>query len=810
MHMIANTTADALSISDAAILKKAPSSIPICLDLVEEPTASSWTPDNTFLYISSSHKVHRYDPASNCLKDVYSHNAGRISQLVAKGNKTVIFSSEEAVYTLECDPEPTISQTYTSHKNSITSLSLSNDNTLLASTSNAAVHVHNLALGSLAAMRSLPNHNINTCIFHPHSRTRLLVGAGKQLLVYDTTRPSSPLKTVVLNDAGAADISAVACSLVDLEKEKALFRVLNLKATLTTIEFSPEGAAIYLGTDTGKIMVVDLRALDKPSKGITLSNHGSPIQTISVQKKARSSSDMAVKTPASHSTQVKKTPSENLPPPRRPASSTVPQGSKSASKMVSSPARARAGVATSPIARRSSSLKDGPGGTPIRRPREGKQVLSPVRDPLGNSASSRDLAGQLDELADRKRGKAKEVDTDAKPLSSTTRAKRSPSPRRNATISATRVSTRPLDAENPRRARTLPSSSSASVVPSRTRKSSNAGIITSVSDGEHLVNAHTATTPIGPRSSPVPRRSRTVSSASRASAVSSNTKTTKTASMTSRSSSSASRPGSSLTSATTQPSSSSAASSPTSAAVRGFDLKSFALLRGEMSRTPSPDMPTLHASGDAGMGVGDPLTPVPMSKQQQKKQSMSVLGMGTPEVNRWVQAGKEGKVDKGKGKTVGFEDDEDRLSGAGGDVEEEEQRLMKERERTLSLQISPQRPLRIASTQSTTSHAGSLPIGSLSPNMPIDLSPGHTGTAAAAAAGSAQDLLKTIVQDVMFDFQRETKAEMMGLHLDLLRMGRSWKAELRQLMEEYVGDLRDLREENQRLRVENERLRRGF
>jgi hypothetical protein len=45
----------------------------------------------------------------------------------------------------------------------------------------------------------------------------------------------------------------------------------------------------------------------------------------------------------------------------------------------------------------------------------------------------------------------------------------------------------------------------------------------------------------------------------------------------------------------------------------------------------------------------------------------------------------------------------------------------------------------------------------------------------------------------MYDFQRETKAEMMGLHLDLLRMGRGWKTEFRTLMDEYVGDLRNLK-----------------
>ena len=70
--------------------------------------------------------------------------------------------------------------------------------------------------------------------------------------------------------------------------------------------------------------------------------------------------------------------------------------------------------------------------------------------------------------------------------------------------------------------------------------------------------------------------------------------------------------------------------------------------------------------------------------------------------------------------------------------------------------------------------------------------------------------VRGIVRDVMFDYQMETRQEMMGLHLDLVKMGRSWKAELRSLMDEYVGDLSELREENKRLREENERLRRGY
>jgi protein NEDD1 len=188
----------------------------------------------------------------------------------------------------------------------------------------------------------------------------------------------------------------------------------------------------------------------------------------------------------------------------------------------------------------------------------------------------------------------------------------------------------------------------------------------------------------------------------------------------------------------------------------------------------------------------DPITPVPAQKKSKK--GMNVLGLGTPEVERWVQAGKVNERNKpkrrdikGKGKTVGFQDEL-----ADSDEENDNDDSEKERERDLSMQISPRRPAPgVSASGSTDSWAASPAVGP---------SPGGS---------SAHELLKTIVQDVMYDFQRESKAEMMGLHLDLLRMGRGWKAELRTLMDEYVGDLKDLREENQRLRLENERLRRG-
>lgn len=161
---------------------------------------------------------------------------------------------------------------------------------------------------------------------------------------------------------------------------------------------------------------------------------------------------------------------------------------------------------------------------------------------------------------------------------------------------------------------------------------------------------------------------------------------------------------------------------------------------------------------------------------------------------------------KGKGKAVGFQDD-------GGAVEEyrtgfnEDEDIIKKRERTLSMQISPRRPLAGGSVGGSGPSADSWAPAASNMN-PLT---GAAGTGPGGPGSSAaQELLKTIVQDVMYDFRQETKAEMMGLHLDLLRMGRGWKNELRTLMDEYVGDLRELREENQQLRLENERLRRGY
>ncbi len=237
--MLATTTTDTLTIADLIVIKKAPSSIPTCLSLLSAPVASSWSPDNIFLFIASASTIHKFDPSSNTLCDVYTAAKPKsIYSLISKDKNTVIFALDHDIHVLDCSNSLSeITHTFSSHKGPVTSLSLSNDSQHLASASAGFVHVHNLTLGSHIPLRGV-GADVSKVLFHLHSRTRLLVSVARQILVYDTTRPSSPLKTIPLSDSAPGDIISFASSpfsktliaivtsagivaMIDLEKEKA-------------------------------------------------------------------------------------------------------------------------------------------------------------------------------------------------------------------------------------------------------------------------------------------------------------------------------------------------------------------------------------------------------------------------------------------------------------------------------------------------------------------------------------------------------------------------------------------------------------
>ena len=168
-----------------------------------------------------------------------------------------------------------------------------------------------------------------------------------------------------------------------------------------------------------------------------------------------------------------------------------------------------------------------------------------------------------------------------------------------------------------------------------------------------------------------------------------------------------------------------------------------------------------------------------------------MLGLATPEVERWIAGKDEGKNkgrDKGPVEFPADSSDED-------DVEDLDKPEQSEREdskdpprlrRTLSVQMTPRKG-----------------AWAVSPFR-------HSIAEGSPGANGVSSLLHALISDAMLDFRQETRAEMVGLHLDLVRMGRAWRKEMRGAMQEYVGDLQELREENRKLRDENERLRRGY
>jgi protein NEDD1 len=174
-----------------------------------------------------------------------------------------------------------------------------------------------------------------------------------------------------------------------------------------------------------------------------------------------------------------------------------------------------------------------------------------------------------------------------------------------------------------------------------------------------------------------------------------------------------------------------------------------------------------------------------------------MLGLATPEVERWIEG-------KGEGKGKGPDKDGD-VEFPTGSVNEDHAEEPNKPERSQIEELTRRennkdtRRLRTLSVQITPRKAA----WAMSPlrNSIAEGSPGVNGVAG---------LLHALISDAMLDFRQETRAEMVGLHLDLVRMGGGWRREMRGAMQEYVGDLKELREENRTLREENERLRRGY
>ncbi|KAF9261241.1 WD40 repeat-like protein [Marasmius fiardii PR-910] len=792
--MLAVTTTDSLTLINPARLKKPSSTINTSATLHFHPSTTCWSIDNSVLYLASTNTFHSYHPSQNSLEEIFSAEDGPITNLISKENSTLIFTVGQTVYFLEsCTTTPKLSQKHSSHESPINSLSISTDNTLLLSTSSNAVHIHNITLNNTnptTTLRGLPSSRITTGLLHTHIRTRVLVGVGKQLLVYDTARPSAPLKTFTME--GEGEVRIITCSpfsktlvavvmggdgngticLVDLEKEKGLFRTINTKVPITTLSFSPEGASIYAGTETGTLMVIDLRALDKPPSIVEISGEGSGgrIVAMSIQKKTAGA-------PISVSRKLPSTTTAS-PTTRRTVSASKP--STPAKRIVSTSRNIAA------------TTKASKNGTPIASPNAPaiKKAFSPARSPLANS-SNRKIPTSPSTVISAKAEKERTKDKDK--LSTNTAV---PLTSRTRTVSST---LRPSVAARTSRTGSISPKVTSQTSPKNPSTTSNA----------------TVRPPLGPAvgesiSTAGSRRTRIKSTEGSGS----------------------------VPAVPPLPKGFTVGAKGDSGAVRVRErTRTRSTTGSKTNTTPSPDLPGLGGSegvsdddgfdgphrGEGSGSLQVPVMPGPAVKRG-KGLEFGSLGLGVPG---------GGGESKGKSRSVEFD-------GAGSDSEDliesrpQEDRDEGEEEEEggdLSMQISPaRRPRSQASDRMFNVNVNNTPTRS----------PHHHHHN--SHSQSPQDLLRNIVHSVLSDFHLQTHREMTNLHLDLVRMGRGWRNDVREavkeemgaVMEEMVqdmkesfvreirdglgqahsaplgmqGDLRELREENRRLREENEKLKR--
>lgn len=208
---------------------------PLSRTTLAAPTA--FVADASGVYVASAHGVAKYGRDSGVHLFSHAVDAGTVSALCTAESGT-LFSAQATSILVHAPGAAEPTQTLDGHSSAITSLALSSDGVLLASTSKT-VHVHNLSTSSRTILRGLPCPNaVASCaIFHPARPTTLFVAILRQLVVYDVSKPAAPTKVVQIAGSAAGDIVDIDCSpfsksllavacaggvvgIVDLDKEK--------------------------------------------------------------------------------------------------------------------------------------------------------------------------------------------------------------------------------------------------------------------------------------------------------------------------------------------------------------------------------------------------------------------------------------------------------------------------------------------------------------------------------------------------------------------------------------------------------------
>lgn len=168
-----------------------------------EPTALAWTHDGSGLFLATDGAIRKYDRTGRFERVVccYQGASSRLLAVMADGSSLFYANGDHAVQVAFTTGETTLASGTLSSP--ILSISLSNDDTTLAICSKFECVLRNLSDSTQVSLGGFPTDtvtNIRTCTFHSHHCKRLFIGCGRYLLIFDTTVPSRPIKTVKLQE----------------------------------------------------------------------------------------------------------------------------------------------------------------------------------------------------------------------------------------------------------------------------------------------------------------------------------------------------------------------------------------------------------------------------------------------------------------------------------------------------------------------------------------------------------------------------------------------------------------------------------
>ncbi|KAG8746997.1 hypothetical protein FRC10_002796 [Ceratobasidium sp. 414] len=314
MSLIAVTSSQGLSVLPSTVLRTShPDSAPTVTTTLTPPSripssCISWSPDASTIYVASGGSVSAYDPSGSFIRDVVREGEGGIggaklgSMVVlqtqsgtdpvlafSRGARAVVFDSEtrRALQTVE------------GHRSSITTMSLAQDQSLIATSSGETTVITNLVQQTNTVLRSAPS-GVVAVAFHPGKRSTLLILSSRGLHIFDVAKGNAPTRTIPIGKAeggvGYIAFSPITPALVailvpgggsrvlmlDIEKESSLVKKFTVEENVTAMSFSHDGGAIIVGTEAGRVLQLNLRNIDKPAQAVVVDPTGGKIGGLSL------------------------------------------------------------------------------------------------------------------------------------------------------------------------------------------------------------------------------------------------------------------------------------------------------------------------------------------------------------------------------------------------------------------------------------------------------------------------------------------------------------------------------------------------